>query len=86
MFKPLATMAKAFGCDVRGIVLIDVHPYRCCVSPASKCIFPTRFYVHKENDDTLTELLPYLTRMYEAKDIHIVVDSLLFGQPPLYTQ
>ncbi|MCO5600372.1 hypothetical protein L7F22_054483 [Adiantum nelumboides] len=84
MFKPLAKMSFEFECDPRRTILIDDSSYKGCVSPANNCIFPMMFDEKKKMDRVLMgELLPYLLKLDEARDVRTAIECERYGQPPI---
>ena len=84
MFKPLAKLSKAHGCDPRRMIIIDDSPYKCCVTPSSNCLFPPSFDINNKNDNSLMEeLLPYLLQLDDAKDVRTAIDSMCYGKLPV---
>ncbi|MCO5578083.1 hypothetical protein L7F22_031921, partial [Adiantum nelumboides] len=75
MFKALAKMSFGFECDPRRTILIDDSSYKGCVSPANNCIFPMMFDEKKKMDNVLMgELLPYLLKLDEARDVRTAIE------------
>ena len=80
MFKPLAKLSKAHGCDPQRTIIIDDSPYKCCVTPPNNCIFPPSFDINDKNDNILMdELLPYLIQLDNVKDVRSAIESTRYG-------
>ena len=81
MFKPLAKLSKAHGCDPQRTIIIDDSPYKCCVTPPNNCIFPPSFDINDKNDNILMEeLLPYLVWLHTNKDVCSTIESTCYGK------